>query len=269
MAVLMLLISLVVVVNASTVYTRVGSNVTFQSHFSPYPDRIPYITWYKQVTSDNAFYEANKLCDVGNTTHQYQHPFLKFDCENKSLNLYDVQTRDSGLYHATVLKNDVEQYQDIIHLYVIDLSTPPCEVSSYYTNQSQVELCLILINCTKVAHRTIIYFNGKYSSTNFITEYGGNSLPTFYNVTVEFYTSSYKMQQTHTFFYDFNDLCQTIYSEEYNWSNDFIPILIAVIVLTFVTVTVSLAFYCFYKPKTVKFEKLRFSKQGKPSIEKV
>ncbi|ALE30443.1 CR1-beta [Simian adenovirus 19] len=265
---LTLLLSLFTLTNASTIFTPVGSNVTFQSYYSPYPNKIPYITWYKQVSSDSAFYEANKLCEAGNTTHTYPHPFLKFDCVNKSLNLYNLQTQDSGLYHATVLVSDIEQHNDIIHLYVIDLSAPQCDVSSYYTNQTQTEFCLILINCSKVAHRTTIYFNGKYSSTSFITEYGGTNLPNFYNVTVEFYTATDKMQKTHTIPYDFNDLCQVIISpESSNSLNDFIPILIAAIIATFFTISISLTFYCLYKPKKVKFEQLKLKQR--PNIENV
>ncbi|AGK27183.1 E3 CR1-beta CD5 [Simian mastadenovirus C] len=262
------LISYVILADASTIFTQVGSNVTFQSYFSPYPDEIPYITWYKQVSYDSSFYEANKLCEAGNTTHTYPHPFLKFDCVNKSLNLYNLQLQDSGLYHATVLVNDIEQHNDIVQLHVIDLSAPQCDVSSYYTNQTQLEFCLILINCSKVAHRTTIYFNGKYSSTSFITEYGGTHLPNFYNVTVEFFTATDKLQKTHNIPYDFNDLCQIIVSpESLNSFNDFIPILIAAVIATIFTISVSLGFYCLYKPKKVKFEQLKLKQR--PKIETV
>ncbi|AAX19417.1 E3 CR1-beta1 [simian adenovirus 1] len=256
--------------HARTSIVGAGYNATLQSAYMPDSDQIPHITWYLQTSKPNSsFYEGNKLCDDSdNRTHTFPHPSLQFECVNKSLKLYNLKPSDSGLYHAVVEKSNLEVHSDYIELTVVDLPPPKCEVSSSYLEVQGVDAyCLIHINCSNSKYPARIYYNGQESNLfYYLTTSAGNGkqLPDYFTAVVEFstYRETYA-KRPYNFSYPFNDLCNEIQALE--TGTDFTPIFIAAIVVSLITIIVSLAFYCFYKPKNPKFEKLKL----KPVIQQV
>ncbi|AFD21889.1 E3 CR1 alpha-beta [Simian adenovirus A1139] len=189
------------------IFVKSGANVTLQANTS----NANEVTWYveENYIYDNfhtmpPFFAGIKLChfksDGTNITFNFGSPF-NFNCANKSLNLYNLEPKDSATFNVKVTRQNLE-YNTYFQLHVIYIPKPQCMVTSFYIAP---DYCYIQINCTNSKYPNKVLFNGVARAYYNFARGGKTQLPEqfFTLVTYQGLTANF------TYDYPFNSLCQT------------------------------------------------------------
>lgn len=149
------------------------------------------------------FFAGIKLChfksDGSNITFNYGSP-LNFNCNNKSLHLYNLEPKDSATFNVKVTRQNLE-YNTYFQLHVIYIPKPQCMVTSFYI---ATDYCYIQINCTNSKFPNQVLFNGVARPYYNYARGGKTRLPE------QFFTLiNYRgVTENFTYNYPFNSLCQ-------------------------------------------------------------
>lgn len=186
------------------VYVEQGSNVTLQSHQFSYPEQMQEVNWYVELVWDkqqSSIFTGSKLCQIkkGGTNITWDHGPLQFNCANKSLHLFNLQTHNSAIYNVKVTNDNIE-YNTYFNLHVIYIPKPQCMVNSFYI---AADYCIIEINCTNSKYPNKVMYNGKAKSYFYKIKGGKPHLSETFYTLVDFHG----VQKNFSYTYPFNSLC--------------------------------------------------------------
>ncbi|ALM55130.1 E3 CR1 alpha-beta [Cynomolgus adenovirus 1] len=189
------------------IYAKVGDNLTLQSHEFHNSSLMKEVSWYVELWDDvkptsTALFMGSKLCqfkeDGSNNTWNY--PSLHFNCANKSLHLFNLNSFNSGLYNVKVTNNTLE-HNTYFNLQVISIPKPQCMVTSFYI---AVDYCYIEINCTNSKYPNKVLYNGITKAYYNSARGGKHTLPEHFYTLIDYHG----VQANFSYYYPFNSLCK-------------------------------------------------------------
>ncbi|AEF59061.1 E3 CR1-beta [Simian adenovirus 20] len=198
------------------------------------------ITWYKADSGSNntnLYFSGTRLCHKDT----YFGSYLHYTCLKNKFYLYSISDNYAGLYNAKAT-NNVTVTNFYYNLTVIEpIRTPNCFVSSEYLTK---DYCIIFVNCTQNRLRTtVIYNNSKSDWVLNIKSVPNMSSQVKLQVTYQTFTKEF------SYYYPFNELCQTIESQtDFNHYFDFIALAVIIVCSCFI---IAASVYLYLQRKTL------------------